>query len=122
MSRPRTVIYALCGLVAALGCGQNLGGPELFRPIVRVNARDFSTGQQSSSLKVGETTRLVFMVYSATDSLSDPAVVWISRNPSIAGNLGSTVTGRASGTTYIIGEVFDAGNAYRDSVQVTVSP
>ncbi|MEP6998876.1 MAG: hypothetical protein ABI969_00250 [bacterium] len=122
MQRLHLVAFVLFGSTATSACGQNLGGPEINRPVVKVDARDFNTGQQASSIKVGGTTSLMLVVYSPTDSLPDPDATWISRNASIASNAGSTVTGRAVGTTYVVGELTDAGNTYRDSVQVTVTP
>ena len=117
----RVVAYTVMGISASSGCGQNLGGPFVVRPIVRVNAVDLNTGQHASSVKVGATTRLAFMVYSRTDSM-DTIALWTSRNASVASNVGSTITGRALGTTYVVGEVTDEGTVFRDSVQVNVTP
>ncbi len=121
MKRTQIVLYAIVSIIVS-SCFDQVSLVGVIRPIVSVSARDFTTGQKASTLKVGESTRLMLMVYSRTDSLNDPGVEWRSRNAAIASNLGSTITGRAPGTTFIVGEVTDAGIAYRDSVQVTVTP
>lgn len=121
MQRRRVVFYSILGILVS-SCFDQVSLVGIIRPIVRVDARDSKTGQQASSLKVGETTRLLFMVYSPADFMDDPGVVWSTRNTAIASNLGSTITGRASGTTFIVDEIIDAGISYRDSVQVTVTP
>lgn len=123
MVRSRVVVASMCTLV--LGCGTNLGGPLRVRPIVRVDALDVGTGQATSSIRVGETTRLMLMVYSAGASLDDPGAIWKSRDASIASNAnaGSVVLGRLVGTTYVVGEIADDdGSVFRDSVRVTVTP
>lgn len=120
MQRPHVVLSLLLGIMVS-SCFDQVSLVGVIRPIVRVSARDFTTGQRASNLEVGESTRLMLMVYSRTDSLNDPGVGWRSRNAAIASNLGSTVTGRAAGTTFIVGEISDAGLTYRDSVQVTVT-
>ena len=117
----RAVAYTVLGISASSGCGQYVGGPSVVRPIVRVSARDYNSGQKASTLKVGATTRLIFMIYSLTDSV-DTNPLWTSRNASVASNVGSTITGRALGTTYVVGEVTDEGTVFRDSVQVNVTP
>ena len=117
----RVVAYTVMGISASSGCGQYVGGPSVVRPIVRVSARDYNSGQKASTLKVGATTRLIFMIYSLTDSVNTNPL-WTSRNASVASNVGSTITGRALGTTYVVGEVTDEGTVFRDSVQVNVTP
>ena len=121
MQRPHVVLYLLLGILVS-SCFDQVSLVGVIRPIVSVTARDFTTGQKASNLKVGDSTRLMLMVYSRTDSLNDPGFECRSRYATIAGNLGSTITGRAAGTTFGVGAVSDAGIAYRDSVRVTVTP
>ena len=124
MQRKTIVACVIVAIIALAACGQIVGGPEILRPIIRVRALDLTTGQQASSLKVGESTRLILMVYFGTDSGADPGALWSSRNAAVASNLdlGPGVTGRASGTTYVVGELTDRGIAFRDSVRITVTP
>ena len=124
MNRNNIGACAIVAIIASAACGQIVGGPEILRPIIRVKTLDVFTGQQSSSLKVGESTRLMLIVYFGTDSGADPGALWSSRNAAVASNLdlGPGITGRASGTTYVVGELTDRGIAFRDSVRITVTP
>ena len=124
MQRTSVVACAIGAIIASAACGQIVGGPEILRPILRVKALDLTTGQQATSLKVGESTRLILIVYFGTDSGPDYGAVWNSRNAAVASNvnLGPSVTGRASGSTYVVGELIDKGTAFRDSVRITVTP
>jgi hypothetical protein len=112
----------LGSLTLLLGCGHVVAGPEIVRPILHVEARDFVTGQKASSVRIGESKYLMFMVYSPGDSINDPGVHWTSRDASIAGAFESGVIGRAAGTTYLVGDIADEGKVFRDSVRVTVTP
>lgn len=122
MQSKKSVAFAVVAIIASATCGQIVGGPEILRPIIRVKTLDVFTGQQSSSLKVGESTRLMLIVYFGTDSGADPGALWSSRNAAVASSLEAGVTGRSSGTTYIVGELTDRGIAFRDSVRITVTP
>ena len=122
MQPRKSVACAVVAIIASAACGQNLGGPQILRPIIRVKALDFKTRQQSSSLKVGDSTSVILIVYFGTDSGPDYGAVWRSRNAVVASNLEMNVTGRSSGTTFIVGELIDKGIAFRDSVRITVTP
>ena len=122
MQRSNVVACAIVAIIVLAACGQIVGGPEILRPIIRVRALDFKTRQQSSSLKVGDSTSVTLIVYFGTDSGPDFGAVWRSRNAAVASNLEMNVTGRSSGTTYIVGELTDRGIAFRDSVRITVTP
>ena len=100
MQRRYVVACAIVAIIVLAACGQNIGGPEILRPIVRVKALALNTGQQASSLKVGESTILILKVFTPTDSAADPGALWISRNAAVASNLEMNVTGRSPGTTY----------------------
>lgn len=121
--QPRSIVAcAVLAIIASAACGDIVGGPEILRPIIRVKALDFFAGQQSSSLKVGASTRLMLIVYFGTDSGADPGALWSSRNATVASSLEAGVTGRSPGTTYVVGELTDRGIAFRDSVRITVTP
>ncbi len=122
MQRKTIVACVIVTIIASAACGQNIGGPQIPRPIVRVKALDFKTKQQSSSLKVGDSTSVILIVYFGTDSGPDYGAVWRSRNAVVASNLEMNVTGRSPGTTYVVGELTDRGIAFRDSVRITVTP
>ena len=122
MQRRNIIAWAIVGIVALAACGQNLGGPRILRPFIRVKALTFPAGQTSSSLKIGDSTRVILIVFFGTDSLADPGAMWVSRNAVVASSLENNVTARSSGTTYIVGELTDRGIAFRDSVRMTVTP